>query len=98
MAIFNLITGLKRRHPVADLPRKQRSSLSPTVASRMEAQFAMDDHVVYTAVVQSGLATVAVLLNSGAIDTPEKEAAMAMIIVGSSFFENKAGVSRACCI
>lgn len=86
MVLFNLFTGLKRRRPVADLPRKKRASLSSTVAARMEAEFAMDDHTIYMAAAQAGLMTVAILLQSGDIDTEEKVTLMEMILVGSCFF------------
>ena len=86
MVVINLLTGLKRRRPVADLPRKKRSSLASTVASRMEAQYAMEDHVTYMAAAQSGLATVSVLFASGCVETLEEEDIVALIIVGCCYF------------
>jgi hypothetical protein len=44
MANYNAITGLKRRAARRDLPRKKRSSLSSTVASRMFAEQAMEQY------------------------------------------------------
>ena len=86
MVLFNVFTGLKRRRPVADLPRKKRASLSSNVASRMEAQYAMEDHVVYMSAAQSGLTTVSVLLHSGAIDIEETEQIIALILMGCCLF------------
>ena len=71
---------------MADLPRKKRASLSSSVASRMEAQYAIEDHVVYMTAAQSGLTTVAVLLHSGAIDTADDEEILAMILVACCYF------------
>ena len=47
MAVYNLITGLKRRMPRCLTPKKKRKTTSSTVAGRMIAEDAMDAFFVY---------------------------------------------------
>jgi hypothetical protein len=47
MTLFNAFTGLKRKLPRRDLPRKKRNSMSSTVAARMFAEQAMKKFPTY---------------------------------------------------
>ena len=82
MVLYNAFTGLKWRKPVADLPRKKRSSLGSTVSGRMYADMAMDDYSLYMIAAESALATVSFLLVAAAADAQEAEAVIALILVG----------------
>jgi hypothetical protein len=47
MALFNAMTGLKRKKTRRDVSRKKRDSLSSTVGGRMTAKVAMEAFSVY---------------------------------------------------
>jgi DDE superfamily endonuclease len=68
MANYNAITGRKRRAARRDLPRKKRSSLSSTVASRMYAEQAMDECRSFLLAAQSLLVYLGIIFNMPNID------------------------------
>jgi hypothetical protein len=65
MAVYNPITGLKRRMPWRLTPRKKRKTTSSTVAGWMIAEDAMDAFFVYMIGYKKALLYLVMLLGMG---------------------------------
>ena len=92
MAIYNAITGLKRKQTRYYTPRKKRETGSSTVAARMYAARAMEAHALYMIAMYCHLIPLVLLVSNTPLNIQgnNRRRLSILLLLGAGYYFSKA--------